>query len=202
MAVPSFIAKILSSSNSFLGTGVLVAETHLLTANHVVKNGRSFTVIGHSRQTRANIVARDTENDIALLSLDVALGHPPLWSTEDPHQRELHLYGFEQGDFRDVTGHNSIAHHNEQRMIVRVESSCGAPEGMSGGVATRLINGTVFCVGLICLGGVGASQSILLGGGLIAPFLAKHDVPLPGWSLDTVYPGADLAKPVDPAPSV
>ena len=204
MPTPPYLARIYADSRKsrFLGTGVLVSRSHLLSCRHVVYPLTEVTAIfgegPHEIVTRATVRKPDgfdTTHDLALLDLDRQPCDPPPWSNEPFQDSGVDVYGFERGQFRDIPGAKARTQLDTERRVVRVEVSVGVPEGMSGGVAVRLIAGVPHCVAMVCLGGEGASQSVLRGGGVIAPFLAGLDIPLPGWPAAVGKP----APPPDPS---
>lgn len=52
------------------GSGFAVAPRLIITNHHVIEDARDITVHGNHRTGRANVIAQDPRNDIALLSID------------------------------------------------------------------------------------------------------------------------------------
>ena len=68
------------------GTGVLIDQSYVLTANHVVQGNARVRVESGSEIVSASVVARDVLNDLAILSLSVPINNPLLHLSDEALQ--------------------------------------------------------------------------------------------------------------------
>ncbi len=188
MADPDFLFRIHAADDTYLGTGVLVSPSHILTCEHVIRQQRDLTVrCGSSEKLNVSEIHPSPDQDLAILSIPPVPRTPRDWQQRIGPNTTVHLHGFPSikkggGTLPGPYTHIPDTAHPQQTgaWTDTLHVNSGARDGMSGGVATETVGVEVCCVGLIRLGGETAHRTILIGPAPIAAFLAGHGLLLPG----------------------
>jgi S1-C subfamily serine protease len=92
---PQSPAPVTAESDSTSGTGFFVStEGRVLTNDHVVKRCQQIRVHSGSQDGTARVVARDDENDLALLATDLHPPSPAKWRLSIRQGEDIIVYGF------------------------------------------------------------------------------------------------------------
>ncbi len=185
MAAPDFLFRIHAADDTYLGTGVLVSPTHILTCEHVLRSNLQVAARRGTQSFAATVIDTSPEDaqDLALLKVDEILGDPPPWRHYVSDKAPVWLLGFKK--INQTTGESSKRLDSIQSpdetdgWMTSTYVQSGAEPGMSGGIA-RETAGPECLVGLIRFGGLTAHRTILTGPRNIARFLAPHGLALPG----------------------
>ena len=160
--VPSYVVRIkgrrdTSTTETFLGSGVLIRADLILTCHHVLhppSQAPFDTVLvyfqGHPDPIVATILHEsEPDDDLALLELAIPFNHvhPPCWECPRLQKNDqLVLMGFPND--HDYKNHFHVANSDRYRILVESD----VPHGISGGIGQFIHNDVPTyssCVGLI-----------------------------------------------------
>lgn len=170
-----------------LGTGILISARFVLTCGHVVHDSDSVEVISQKGSTSARVQKVDDSLDLALLELSQPISTPKAKFTDCSLSSGavLRVVGVQetpgQPDELSVA-EIELKYRNKNDAdgkILDIQLEGGARPGYSGGPVIAEEGGALLCVGVMRMGGPGASSSNAIGLAPIRAFLAEYipDVP-------------------------
>lgn len=172
----------ISTDAGNLGTGILISARFVLTCGHVVHDSNSVEVISQKGSTSARIQKVDESLDLALLEVSQPIPAP---------NAKFSDFSLPSGGVLRTAGVQETPGHPDELSVAEIELKYrnkndadgqvldfqlegGARPGYSGGPVIAEEGGALLCVGVMRLGGPGASSSYAIGPTPIRAFLAEY----------------------------
>src|SRR6478752_5874222 len=170
----------ISTESGNLGTGILISARFVLTCSHILHDSTSAEVISHAGSTGARVQKVDNSLDLALLELTRPISASKAKFTDSPLQPGAVLLAVGVQKTPGQLDELSVAEielkyrnkNDADGKILDIQLEGGARPGYSGGPLIAEEGGALRCVGVIRLGGPGASSSNAIGLASIRAFLA------------------------------
>lgn len=187
-----YLVGINTGSGNF-GTGILISAKLVLTCSHVLHDSISAEVISREGSTSARAQKIDHSLDLALLELTRPISAPKAKFTDSPLQAGAVLLAVGVQETPGQPDELSVAEvelkyrnkNDADGKILDIQLE-GAPRpGYSGGPVVVDEGGALRCIGVMRLGGLGASSSNAIGLASIRAFLADYIPDMPERKLAT-----------------
>jgi hypothetical protein len=183
----------ISTEPGNFGTGILISARLVLTCGHVLQDSTSVEVISQEGSTSARVRKVDDSLDLALLELTRPILAPKAKFTDSPLQPGAVLLAVGVQASPGLTDQLSVAEielkyrnkNDADGKILDIQLEGGARPGFSGGPVVAEEGGALLCVGVMRLGGPGASSSNAIGLASIRAFLAEYIPDMPNDNLGT-----------------
>ncbi len=177
----------ITTESGNLGTGILISARFVLTCGHVLHDSTSANVISQAGCTAARVQKVDECLDLALLELARPISAAKAKFTDSPLQPGAVLLAAGVQETPGRPEELSVAEielkyknkNDADGKILDIQLEGGARSGYSGGPLIAEESGSSRCVGVIRLGGSGASSSNAIGLASIQAFLADYVPDMP-----------------------
>jgi S1-C subfamily serine protease len=172
----------ISTESGNLGTGILISARFVLTCGHVLHDSRSAEVISQDGITSARVQKMDDSLDLALLELTRPISVAKAKFTDSALQPGAILWAVGVQETPGQPNELSVAEielkyrnaNDADGKILDIQLEGGARPGYSGGPVVAEERGVLRCVGVMQLGGHGASSSNAIGLASIRAFVADY----------------------------
>jgi hypothetical protein len=172
----------ISTESGNLGTGILISARFVLTCAHLLHDSTSAEVISQEGSTSARVQRVDDSLDLALLELTRPISAPKAKFADSPLQSAAVLMAVGVQATPGQPDELSVAEielkyrnkNDADGKILDFQLEGGARPGYSGGPVVAEEGGALRCVGVMRLGGPGASSSNAIGLASIRAFVADY----------------------------